>query len=327
MKKRLSKNNIEFLTPDLLNDLEKLSEIDYWLSVMNRPQGWHYDMDIIWLLNELDNAGIKQGATILDAGAGMGITQFILASRGYNILSLDFSPRSKPPLAKGIFDIKIFDQKKLDYQHDYIGFVDYDNNKEVRRENFINILFSKTYKLKGFSLSNFYYLAKQKIQERHRLKINKHEKMNDHTNFGSIRFIRAAFHSLPIKDQEVDALVSVSAIEHADPKLMNKNINEMKRVVKRGNPLLITTSGTAENEDWFHEKTKGWCFSQKTLSKMIDANLEISYGPEYAEKSILDSDLWRKRIDPYYANDKESAFYQHKVKSLPYLPVGIKIIS
>ena len=163
MKKRLSKNNIEFLTPDLLNDLEKLSEIDYWLSVMNRPQGWHYDMDIIWLLNELDNAGIKQGATILDAGAGMGITQFILASRGYNILSLDFSPRSKPPLAKGIFDIKIFDQKKLDYQHDYIGFVDYDNNKEVRRENFINNLFSKTYKLKGFSLSNFYYLAKQKI--------------------------------------------------------------------------------------------------------------------------------------------------------------------
>ena len=92
---------------------------------MNRPQGWHYDMDIIWLLNELDNAGIKQGATILDAGAGMGITQFILASRGYNILSLDFSPRSKP-LAEGIFDIKVLDQKKLDYQHDYIGFVDYD---------------------------------------------------------------------------------------------------------------------------------------------------------------------------------------------------------
>ena len=201
------------------------------------------------------------------------------------------------------------------------------SNQETRRENFINKLFSKTYKLKGFSLLNFYYLAKRKIQERHRLKINKHEKMNDHTNFGSIRFVRAAFHSLPIKDQEVDALVSVSAIEHADPKLMNENINEMKRVVKRGNPLLITTSGTAENEDWFHEKTKGWCFSQKTLSKMIDANLEISYGPEYAEKSILDSDLWRNRIDPYYANDKESVFYQHKVKSLPYLPVGIKIIS
>ena len=40
-------NSIELLNGDLLSDQEKLDEIDHWLKVMNRPQGWHYDMDII----------------------------------------------------------------------------------------------------------------------------------------------------------------------------------------------------------------------------------------------------------------------------------------
>ena len=35
---------------------------------------------------------------------------------------------------------------------------------------------------------------------------------------------------------------------------------------------------------------------------------------------------WRKRIDSYYVNDSESEFYERKIQSLPYLPVGLKII-
>jgi len=31
-----------------------------------------------------------------------------------------------------------------------------------------------------------------------------------------VHFIRAAFHKIPLQDQEVSALVSVSTIEHAD---------------------------------------------------------------------------------------------------------------
>ena len=96
-------NCLELLTPELLEDDVKLSEIDHWLNIMNRVQGWHYDMDIIWLLRELEKAGIKKGSTILDAGAGLGATQFVLAARGYNVISLDFSRRKFPILSRDIF--------------------------------------------------------------------------------------------------------------------------------------------------------------------------------------------------------------------------------
>jgi len=319
-------NSIELLNGDLLSDQEKLDEIDHWLKVMNRPQGWHYDMDIIWLLKGLEEAGIKKGDTILDAGAGMGITQFILAAKGYNVISLDFSPRSNPALAKGIFEIEVIEEGDLSYKHDYIGFVKYDSSISKEKNSRGPRLYQKVWKIMGRGPRYMLNRIKQEFQIRWNEQANKLEKKSDHTGFGKIKFVKAAFHDMPLKDEEVDALVSVSAIEHADPKLMEQNINEMKRVVKKGNPLLITTSGTGKNKDWFHEKTQGWCFSKETFSEIIGDDLHDNYNPELAEKNILSSDIWRKRIDSYYVNDSESEFYERKIQSLPYLPVGLKII-
>lgn len=42
---------------------------------LGQPQGWHYVLDLIWLLRRLKFA---PAATVLDAGAGWGITQFLL---------------------------------------------------------------------------------------------------------------------------------------------------------------------------------------------------------------------------------------------------------
>jgi len=131
---------------------------------------------------------------------------------------------------------------------------------------------------------------------------------------------------MPLKDEEVDALVSVSAIEHADPKLMKQNINEMKRVVKKGNPLLITTSGTGKNKDWFHEKTQGWCYTEKSLKKIAGDDSIIQFNYNTVEENILNSSTWRSRIDPYYSKDSNSEFFRMKMNSLPYLPVGISIV-
>ena len=319
-------NSIELLTPELLNDHEKLNQIDHWLKVMNRPQGWHYDMDIIWLLKGLEDAGIKKGDTILDAGAGMGITQFVLAAKGYNIISLDFSPRSNPHLAEGIFEIEVNEQDSLDYKHDYIGFVKYDSIINEGNNNKTPDLFKKVLNAIGRGPGNMLSWMKQQFYKKQNKQININEKGFNHNDFGKIKFIRAAFHDMPLKDEEVDALVSVSAIEHSDPKLMGKNISEMKRVTKKGSPLYITTSATGKEKDWFHNKTQGWCFSKETLRGIICDDIQIEFDPDRAENQILSSDIWRKRIDPYYVNDPDSGFYQRKIKSLPYLPVGIKII-
>ena len=61
------KNSYELLNSDLLKKRDYLNKIDYWLSVMNRTQGWHYDLDIIWLIKNLKKYNINEGSTILDA--------------------------------------------------------------------------------------------------------------------------------------------------------------------------------------------------------------------------------------------------------------------
>jgi ubiquinone/menaquinone biosynthesis C-methylase UbiE len=319
-------NSIKLITPDLLDDSEKIDEIDHWLNVMSRPQGWHYDMDIIWLLKGLEEAGIKKGDTVLDAGAGMGVTQFVLAAKGYNVISLDFSPRLNPPLAKDIFEIEVDDQDSLNYKHDYIGFVKYDSTGNEGKNNKTSDLIFKLYNAMGRGPGYMLNRIKQHFQNKQKKQININEKRENHAGFGKIKFIRAAFHDIPLKDEEVDALVSVSAIEHADPKLMGQNINEMKRVVKKGKPLFITTSATGKERDWFHDKTQGWCFSKETLREIIDCNIQSSLDTHLAEEHILSSDIWRKRLDPYYVNDPRSDFYLRNIQCLPYLPVGIKLI-
>ena len=321
------KNLVQLLTHNLLNDSNKLKEIDHWLSVMNRPQGWHYDMDIVWLLQELENSGIKKGDTILDAGAGMGVTQFILAARGFNVISLDFSHREYPEIADGIFDISIPSNDTLNYNHNYMGSVDYGTKSVAdkvneKKEGFISLAIKTILKGSTHTISTLRNLSKKRSNN---LK-NSNERELDHSDFGKIKFIRAAFHDIPIEDFSVDAIVSVSAIEHADQALMEKNISEMKRILKKGAPLLITTSATNQEKDFYHKKTLGWCYSKESLNKMAAIKNLDKFNYEVAEKEILESRLWRSRIDSYYANDPDSEFFKKRAKKLPYLPVGIKII-
>lgn len=319
-------NSIELLTPNLLVDQDKLTEIDHWLKVMNRPQGWHYDMDIIWVLKNIEKTEIQKGDTILDAGAGMGITQFLLAARGYNVISLDFTPRDFPPLAQGIFEIEVKPQDRLGYKHDYMAFIKYGQEKKGNNRDLKSILLQRGLNAVKKGPGYFVNRLNARYQKMKNMRLNKSEKKKNHDEFGTIRFLRAPFHEIPLEDQAVCALVSVSALEHADLELIDQNINEMKRVVKKGCPLLITTSTTDKKEDWFHEKTQGWCFSEESMKKMIGSSANTDFDHAVSERNILNSALWRSRIDPYYANDPESGFYKKKVQRLPYLSAGLKII-
>ena len=314
------KNSYELLNSDLLKKRDYLNKIDYWLSVMNRTQGWHYDLDIIWLIKNLKKYNINEGSTILDAGAGLGITQFILASMGYNIISLDFSKREIPQLSKNIFEIDIDDQKIKGYKHDYMGSVNY--NGYSKSDNYLNklvdVLFKKNFEEKIILLKSILSNSYNKV-------FNILEKKKNHKNFGKIKFIRAPFHDMPLKNNEVDSIVSVSALEHSDLNLLTKNLKEFKRVTKKNNPILITTSSTSKSNDIYHDKTKGWCFSKKTLNKIISSKENIEFDYYDVEQNLLDNKFFRKRIPSYYTSDPESEFYKSSFNHLPYLPVGIKI--
>jgi SAM-dependent methyltransferase len=76
-------------------------------------------------------------------------------------------------------------------------------------------------------------------------------------------------HLVDINDQSVDAIVAVSSLEHNSPENLERVVSELLRVLKPGRPLYATL-GCAKNKDWFHEPSKGWCYSERTLRRIFD---------------------------------------------------------
>lgn len=307
---------VTILSPEYLSNVNLLKEISYWLHIAKRPQGWHYDMDEVWQLQYLEKASIPKGSTILDAGAGLGVMQYVLAARGYNVVSLDFCKREIPNEVRGIFELSLEKQNTLDYKHDYQKFIIH-SPKSLNSTEQLSI-FKKIQK--PHFLPRLLYKVRREAFARFCRGV---ETFKDKTPYGKITFVRAAFHEIPFEDNAFDAIVSVSALEHADIKLLDKNVSEMIRVAKPNAPILISTSAIDKKSDFFDEKTQGWCFSAGTVSRFADNAYDEYKKYKEKEQMILQSDVWRSRIDPYYFTDPGSPFYQKGAKHLPYLPIGL----
>lgn len=309
-------NQIKLLQASLLRDEQKLKELTHWLRVMNRPNGWHYDLDHIWILDELEKAGIRPGATIVDAGAGQGVMQYLLAARGYNVISLDFSPRTPPARARGIFKVMGAGDTAIEYQHPYMKFVTYGTSHasslikrlSLRKVRKLPELPGRIYRR---ALSYATYLRERFFGK--------------HGSFGVISYVRAPFHDVPLKAGIADAVISVSAIEHADIDLFDSNIKSLLCLLKPGAPLLLTTSATSEENNTYDRKVEGWCFSSKTLAGYFPGS-ELDFDAAACAHSLMESPTFMQRLDPYYYLDPESPFHKKRFTTFPYLPVAVKIV-
>jgi ubiquinone/menaquinone biosynthesis C-methylase UbiE len=72
-----------------------------------------------------------------------------------------------------------------------------------------------------------------------------------------------------ISDESLDAVVAVSALEHNTPDDLPGVVAELMRVIKPGG-LLLATLGASRDEDWFHEPSSGWCYSEASLRRIFD---------------------------------------------------------
>ena len=304
------KCEIQLLDASLLADEKTLEELSYWFGVMNRTNGWHYDLDHIWILSELEKAGIKPGATIVDAGAGQGVLQYLLASRGYNVISLDFSPRTIPNRALGIFSIKGDGSAAIDYWHSYMNVINYGGDKTAGL-------------LRKFSMERLKKIPAYIIKNIHsRILWLKERFVANHEQYGHITYIRAPFHDIPLADAVADAVVSVSAIEHADIELFGDNIDSLTRLLKLTSPMLLTTSATKDENSSYNETVAGWCFSRKRIAELLP-DCSIEFDGDACERSLLSSTKFISRVDPYYFQ-KGQLFYARNFSTLPYLPLAIK---
>ena len=300
MKRLETTDEIELLKPDLLSDKKSFNEVYFWIKMFVSEVGWHYPLDLIWQYKKILDLDLPKGSTILDAGAGSGMMQFILAGQGYNILSVDFSDRKIPLLQSKIFKMKNDNHKII--KNDY--------TKHLSAN--YKFSFAKIFhKLKlSFKNLSIFYIIKGLINKK---------------KYGSIQYIRSDFSDLSfLQSNSIDAVVSTSAIEHnPEHENLKKAIVEFNRVLKPKSAMFITTS--AINKKCFFDKpTKGYLYDENTLLDIFQLSKHKSNFSKYSEifDQIFTCNFLKENIAFGYKNNPNCGL-PFGIWNPRYLPVGV----
>ena len=145
---------------------------------------------------------------------------------------------------------------------------------------------------------------------------------------GSIRLIRAPFHEFKIKPASVDAVVSISAIEHSDIDLIPDAIAMFSRAKKPEGKILLTTSMSRDCNRAFDYEVQGYNFATADFHKIFEISGDNSPSRSQLdayESSLLSMEKLWFRLDDYYKLNPKSHFYRGEIQRLPYLPVGLEL--
>ena len=130
-----------------------------------------------------------------------------------------------------------------------------------------------------------------------------------------------------LADDSVDAVVSVSALEHNEPAKLRELMTEMARVAKSGATLLHTVSATREGSA-FHQPSGSWLLDE--------VGLAAAYGLREPESNFERYDeLFGALLSPrYLARWLHIGYSRTGDSGMPwgaweprYMPVGIRIIN
>lgn len=203
--------------------------------------GWHYLLDLVWIIDHLGNPA---GKRIMDAGAGTGIIQWYLAGKSADVISVDRESRAN--LAYSFRSrYRVSGLRPTDLA-------------PYRRTIVYNFQHS----------SNLLHTVRHQARDLVNLS-------HIHRTPGHVFIYNQDLKNLgEITDNSLDAVVSVSALEHNYPTDLPLVIKELMRVLKPGG-LLLATLGGSKGEDWFHEPSSGWCYSEASLRRLFDFHEDV----------------------------------------------------
>ncbi len=256
----------------------------------NAPIGWHYLLDLVWLLECVED--LPQGSIILDAGAGNGLMQMLLVARGHRVISVDFSPRRPLKSYESGANIRVLEGRS--FSNDYI-----------------------THMSKSWGLDEKEGNVGTEGETPSPLEVLEDESVN-------LVYWRADLTDLnPLPDGCVDAMVSVSALEHNSPEGMEACLAEMNRVLKPGGGMHITISGS-DRGDWFHEPSNGWCYSESSIIKHFDLkNTQSNYvDAEAIFAEVKQGDGLKEYLAPFYFTSGNNGMPWGKWNP-EYFPLGV----
>lgn len=284
-------NQIELLSLELLDLDNKVTQEVYREKVArNKNIGWHYMLDLVWTMIKIRD--LPAGSWILDAGAGNGLLQYLLIKNGYRVISVDFTKRIGPRDINwvAISNGEIYDNEYLQHLKD-------------------------NYAAENTSLDNEILL---------RSKMELDEYLGN--NLCDLIFYRSDLSDMNLlSDGSVDAVVSISAIEHNDLNTAKNIVYECLRVLKQSGRMMITTSAS-ETGSWYHKPSKGWCYSEEALKELF----QFKEQPEsnyQSFKSLMEAmstpgNVLHEQLASFYFESGNNGMPWGKW--LPkYLPVGI----
>jgi SAM-dependent methyltransferase len=127
-----------------------------------------------------------------------------------------------------------------------------------------------------------------------------------------------------LPDASFDYIVSVSSLEHNPSNVLQVIVEELMRVLKPGGYLLATLGASSE-EDWFHEPSRGWCFTETTLRQSFDLHTNTPSNFNLYHKlfkSLRDCDELRDSLSPFYFRSGDNGM-PWGVWDPKYMPVGV----
>jgi ubiquinone/menaquinone biosynthesis C-methylase UbiE len=225
---------IEILSVDLLDkERQTVDELKRLARSLGLEFGWHYLLDLAWIISQL---GSPTGKRIMDAGAGTGVMQWYLAERGAEVLSVDRASRADLPL-----------RFRRRFRADGLRAQD---------------LLPASQAFKKKMLGSDKLRAKIASQARDLADLTQASR-----TAGKVTIYNQDLKSLTdIPDDSLEAVVAVSALEHNTPQDLELVVEELLRVLKPGG-VLLATLGAAQSQDWFHEPSQGWCYSEASLRR------------------------------------------------------------
>ena len=283
---------IEILPVTLLDQHRTtVNELKHLARSLGLEFGWHYLLDLTWMLSRLQQI---KGMQIMDAGAGTGVMQWYLAKRGGRVLSVDRESRANLPLRfRLLYRVTGLRPQDLVPANPSMSSQSFQRTTRVRRI---------TGSLREITRAGIPRLIRGRV----------------------VIYNQDLKRLADVPDNSLDAIVAVSSLEHNPPEDLENVVSELTRVLKPGAALLATLGASLER-DWFHEPSKGWCYTEASLRRLFHLSDDVPANYDRYEEFL---DALRGCID---LSSNLAAFYRRSgnngmpwgVWDPKYQPVGV----
>lgn len=299
----------EYLRPARIIGSDDFVFVKSFLDGTRRDQiGWHYIIDLAWIYRRLKH--LPPGSRVLDAGGGIGPTQFMLAELGFDITNVDLYQGEPAAWMKKRYHIccrLLPSFQRTDYSSHIEALHGTDMISSIRN------------KIRGApALAPITGFRHRRWHDSWRRKAGLGDK-----GMGRITWLRGNLAAMPeLEDESFDALVSLSAVEHIPAGVIKPAIAEMLRVLKPDATIALTTSGTDRDEDWYHEPSKGQCFSAQGLKWKFGADDAVGQDAAAVLEEYRQSEYLKSHLAEFYSRSGDNGMPWGKWDP-QYIPVGI----